>query len=299
MTDDPNNSLAPKNSSETEPKPPLPEQKLSDKPGSEADMELQPRFEAPDYKGSAKLKGKTALITGGDSGIGRAVAILFAREGANVAIVYLNEHEDAEKTAQLVEGEGSSCLLISGDVTLQNFCDEAVNQTISAFGELNILINNAAVQTHVDSLDELGNDQWDHTFRSNIYSYFYMTKAAVPHLTSGSCIINSGSVTGYRGSKHLLDYASTKGGIHAFTKSLANMLLDKGIRVNAVAPGPVWTPLIPSDISGKELSGFGSSTVFGRPAQPEEIAPSYVFLASPCCASYITGMILPITGSIE
>lgn len=282
-----------------QPTPPMPNQKLIDNPGLESKMKLQPHYLAPGYFGSNKLSGMTALITGGDSGIGRAVAILFAREGAKIAIVYLNEHEDAKKTARLVELEGSACLLIPGDITAPEFCTQAIDKTVEAFGSLNILVNNAAFQRHADSIKSLKADQWDQTFKTNIYSYFYMSKAASPYLENGGCIINTGSVTGIRGSKHLLDYSSTKGAIHSFTKSMASLLIDKNIRVNAVAPGPVWTPLNPSDLTEKEIIDFGKQTDFGRAAQPEELSPSYVFLAAPCCSSYITGIIMPITGSVE
>lgn len=280
----------------SEPAPPLPDQHLT-KPGHEADMELKPRFEAPHYQGSGKLKGFSALITGGDSGIGRAVAVLFAREGANVAIAYLSEHEDAQRTRELVEAEGGRCIVIAGDVKDANYCADAVRQTVGAFGKLNVLVNNAAFQEHAASLADLTEERFDETFRTNIYGYFHMAKAALPHLKRGDCIINTGSVTGLKGSKELLDYSATKGAIHAFTKALAHNLADQGIRVNAVAPGPVWTPLNPADKSSEDITKFGEQTHLGRPAQPEEISPAYVFLAAPCCASYITGIVLPITGT--
>jgi NAD(P)-dependent dehydrogenase (short-subunit alcohol dehydrogenase family) len=279
-----------------EPKPPLPKQHLA-KPGNEADMQLKPRFEAPLYEGSNKLKGFSALITGGDSGIGRAVAVLFAREGADVAIAYLDEHEDAERTRELVEAEGTRCLLLPGDVKDAAFCQAAVAKVVKAFGKLNVLVNNAAFQEHAATLEELTDERFDETFRTNIYGYFHMARAALPHLHRGDAIINTGSVTGLRGSKELLDYSATKGAIHAFTKSLAHNLADKGIRVNAVAPGPVWTPLNPADKSSEDIAEFGEQTHMGRPAQPEEISPAYVFLAAPSCSSYITGMVLPITGN--
>ena len=275
----------------------LPAQHL-EKPGQEADMQLKPQFLAPEYRGSGKLKGMVALITGGDSGIGRAVAVLYAREGADVAIVYLSSHEDAQETRRHVESEGRQCLLIAGDVKDPKFCQEAVEQTIAQFAGLDILVNNAAFQEHAHSLEDITDERLDETFRTNIYGYVYMARAAVPHLKKGSCIINTGSVVGLRGSAQLLDYSATKGAIHAFTLSLASSLLDKGIRVNAIAPGPVWTPLNPADRSAREIVEFGKQTDYKRPAQPEELSPAYVFLASPVCSSYITGIVLPITGSV-
>jgi NAD(P)-dependent dehydrogenase (short-subunit alcohol dehydrogenase family) len=277
------------------PEPPQPKQHLA-KPGLESDLKPRPRFLAPEYRGSGKLEDKVAIITGGDSGIGRAVAVLFAREGADVAIVYLSEDEDAQETRQAVETEGRRAILIPGDVTDSAFCDVAVETTVREFGRLDILVNNAAYQEHLPSLEDITDEQLDRTFRTNIYGYFYMARAALPHLKEGAAIVNSGSVTGIQGSKELLDYAATKGAIHAFTKSLAQNLVEKGIRVNAVAPGPVWTPLNPADQDAKKVAKFGSDVPMKRPAQPEEIAPSYVFLAAPACSSYITGEVLPVLG---
>jgi NAD(P)-dependent dehydrogenase (short-subunit alcohol dehydrogenase family) len=226
------------------------------------------------------------------------VAVLFAREGADVAVAYLNEDEDAMETQRCIEAEGRRCVRISGDVKDAVFCRQAVQTAVDAFGKLDILVNNAAFQLHADSIEDITEERFDETLRTNVYGYFHMAKAAVPHLRRGSSIINTGSVTGLEGSSKLLDYSATKGAIHAFTKALASNLLDKGIRVNAIAPGPVWTPLNPADAPAGEISHFGSKTDMKRAAQPEELSPAYVFLASPVCASYITGIVLPITGSV-
>ncbi len=275
----------------------LPAQHL-EKPGIEALLELQPQFMAPGYRGSEKLAGFSALITGADSGIGRAVAVLFAREGADVAVAYLNEHEDAQETRRCVEAEGRSCILLPGDVKDPAFCRDAVARTVEAFGKLDVLVNNAAFQEHADSLEDLTDERFDETLRTNVYGYFHMARAALPHLKRGSSIINTGSVVGLEGGGNLLDYATTKGAIHAFTKSLAQNLMEKGIRVNAVAPGPVWTPLNPADRPAESVKKFGQQTDMKRVAQPEELSPAYVFLASPVCAGYISGIVLPVTGSV-
>ena len=280
-----------------QPVPPLPRQHLA-KPGFEFEMELKPRFMAEGYRGSGKLQGQVAVVTGGDSGIGRAVAVLFAREGADVAILYLNEHQDAAVTAACVEAEGQRALTVAGDVKDMAFCKDAIDQVAATFGRIDILVNNAAFQEHAYSLEDLTEERFDETMRTNIYGYFHMAKAVIPHLKRGAAIINTGSVTGLKGASHLLDYSATKGAIHAFTMSLASNLLDQGIRVNAIAPGPVWTPLNPADQRPEKIASFGMDTDMHRPAQPEELSPAYVFLASSVCSSYITGMVLPVTGNV-
>lgn len=277
------------------PKPPFPLQHQR-KPGAESALDPAPMYDAPFYLGSRKLDRKVALITGGDSGIGRAVAVLFAREGADVAVAYLNEHKDAQITKERVEAEGSRCLLIPGEISDRSFCERAVRHTVSELGGLDILVNNAAFQIHTSRIEDLTERHFEETLRTNLYGYFFMAQAAVKKMRPGSAIINTGSVTGLLGNANLLDYSMTKGGIHAFTRSLAAHLGPRGIRVNAVAPGPVWTPLNPSDKEAQDVSRFGADTPMKRPAQPEEIAPAYVFLASPQCSSYITGEILPIIG---
>ncbi len=276
-------------------RPPLPAQHQDRQPGIEAEMTPRPRAEDARYRGSGKLCDKVALITGGDSGIGRAVAIAYAREGADSAIVYLDEHEDAEETRRQVEEEGRTCLPIAGDVGDEDFCRLATENVVAKFGHLDILVNNAAVQYPQDGIEKITTEQLERTFRTNIFSYFFMTQASLPYLKSGGAIINTTSVTAYRGSPHLLDYSSTKGAIVAFTRSLALSLAEKGIRVNGVAPGPVWTPLIPASFSANEVQEFGGDVPLKRPGQPEEIAPSYVFLASDD-SSYMLGQVLHPNG---
>lgn len=278
------------------PKSPLPPQ-TQPKPGLDSEMTPRPQYEANDYRGSGKLQGKVALITGGDSGIGRAVAVLFAREGADVTIVYLEaEQSDAEETQRAVEAEGRSALLIAGDVKQRSFCDDAVAQTIEKFGKLDILVNNAAYQQTKKSLEEITDDDWETTFRTNIYGYFYMARAALKHLPEHGAIINCGSITGFEGSKELIDYAATKGAIHAFTKSLALNLAQRKIRVNCVAPGPIWTPLQPVSKLAEKVAKHGDDTPMQRPGQPEEVAPAFVFFASNADSSYISGEVMTLLG---
>lgn len=278
------------------PQPPMPRQH-QESPGLESEVHPRPRYKAPEYRAAGKLIGKAAIITGGDSGIGRAVALLYAREGADVALMYLPEEEsDALETQRAVEGEGRKALLLPGDVTDSAYCRDAVDETVRVFGRLDILVNNAAFQKNQESIDDVTEEQWDKTFKTNIYGYFYMVKAALPHLKAGACIINTGSITGLEGEASLLDYAATKGAIHAFTKSLAQMLVERKIRVNAVAPGPVWTPLNTAAKPAEEVAKFGAWTPMGRPGQPEEIAPTYVFLASNADSSFITGEVISLLG---
>lgn len=279
-----------------EPHPPFPEQS-QDPPGLEQALDPRPRYEGEGYRAAGKLEGRVALVTGGDSGIGRAVAVLYAREGADVAIVHLAEEQpDADETREAVENHGRRCLLIEGDVRNARSCDQAVEATISTLGRLDILVNNAAWQQSVESPEELGIEHFEKTLDTNIVGYFRMVRAALPYLSPGSAIIQTGSVTGLEGNPQMLDYSASKGAIHAFTKSLARALVERGIRVNCVAPGPVWTPLNPADRDPAEVSEFGSHTPYGRPAQPEELAPAYVFLASNADSSFISGIVLPVLG---
>jgi NAD(P)-dependent dehydrogenase (short-subunit alcohol dehydrogenase family) len=281
-----------------QPRPPFPKQH-QDSPGLESELSPKPRYEAAAYKPAGKLDGKVALITGGDSGIGRAVATLFAREGAAVAINYLPEEQsDAEETKDAVEEAGSECLLLPGDVTDRDLCDSLVEKTVEHFGSIDVLVSNAAYQRRKDSLDDLSDEELERTFDTNIFAYVRLARAALRHMKPGSAIIATSSETGILGSAKLPDYSATKGAINAFTKTLAQSLVEKGIRVNAVAPGPVWTPLNPADegLPPEDVAKFGTQAPIGRPAQPEELAPAYVFLASNADSSYITGTVLQVMG---
>jgi NAD(P)-dependent dehydrogenase (short-subunit alcohol dehydrogenase family) len=281
-----------------EPKPPFPEQKLP-KPGLESELTPRPNYRAPEYQGSGKLAGKVAVITGGDSGIGRSVAVLYAREGADVAFTGLaSERTDSNETKRAVEAEGRRCIVIEGDLAERAFCQAVIDRTVKELGRLDVLVHNAAHQNHWKSIEEVPDAEWDRTFRVNVYAYFWLVKAALPHLKPGAAIIASGSQTGIQGSGKLPAYSATKGAIHTLTKSMSQLLLDRGIRVNAVAPGPVWTPLNAADTgrTPEEVSTFGQQAPIGRPAQPEEVAPAYVFLASAADSSYITGEILNVLG---
>lgn len=272
-----------------------PPQHQDHRPGTESEMTPKPKADDPKYRGSDKLRDKVALITGGDSGIGRAVAIFFAKEGANVAIAYLNEHDDAQETKRLIEQEGRKCITIAGDIGDEKVCQQAVQQTVDEFGKLDILVNNAAEQHPQQSIEDITAEQLERTFRTNIFSMFFMTKAALKYLKEGSAIINTTSVTAYKGNQQLLDYSSTKGAIVAFTRSLSQSLVEKGIRVNGVAPGPIWTPLITSTFPEEKVASFGQQVPMKRAGQPEELAPSYVFLASDD-SSYMSGQILHPNG---
>jgi NAD(P)-dependent dehydrogenase (short-subunit alcohol dehydrogenase family) len=285
---------------ENAPKPPFPAQKQK-APGLESKLRPRPRYEAPLYKPANKLQGKRALITGGDSGIGRAVALLFAREGADVAITFLSEEiEDAQHIKTEIEKISRQCILISGDLTDESFCKEAVETTVEELGGIDILVSNAAHQMRKENIEEITFEEWDRTFKTNVYAYFHLAKAAIKHMKAGDSIIATSSETAFLGPKELPDYSATKGAINSFTRSLAKMLIEKGIRVNAVAPGPVWTPLNPSDEGtlAETITDFGKNQPIGRPAQPEEIAPAYVFLASAADSSYISGAILAETGGL-
>ncbi|RJG08037.1 glucose 1-dehydrogenase [Noviherbaspirillum cavernae] len=273
----------------------MPPQHQDKQPGSEAAMRPRPEAEGKRYRGSGKLTGKVALITGGDSGIGRATAVAFAKEGANIAISYLDEHQDAQDTQRLIQAEGRECLIFAGDIGDSAFCKRLIDDTVSSLGKLDILVNNAAQQYPQKSIVDISDGQLEKTFRINLFSMFYMVRAALPHLKEGARIINTTSVTAYRGSAHLLDYSATKGAIVAFTRSLSLQLAEKGIHVNGVAPGPVWTPLIPSSFDADHVSEFGKNVPLGRPGQPDEIAPAYVYLASDD-ASYVSGQVLHVNG---
>ena len=273
----------------------FPPQAQAHQPGAESEMRPRPQTEGKNYRAAGKLQGKVALITGGDSGIGSATAIAFAKEGANVAITYLEEQQDAEHTCKFIEQQGHQCLMLAGDIGEESFCEALIAEVIARFGQLDILVNNAAEQHSADRIEDISSDQLERTFRTNIFAMFYLTRAAMPHLHRGARIINTTSVTAYRGSSHLLDYSSTKGAIVSFTRSLSQQLAPRGIHVNAVAPGPVWTPLIPSSSPPEQSAQFGTQVPLGRPAQPEEIAPCYVFLASDD-AGYMTGQVLHPNG---
>lgn len=273
----------------------FPPQQQDRQPGIEAAMTPRPQIEGKNYRPAGKLQGKVAIITGGDSGIGAATAIAFAKEGADVVIAYLNEHQDANHVKQLIARQGRQCLGVAGDIGDEHFCQRLMNEAMARFGKLDILVNNAAEQHSAATIEDISSEQFERTFRTNIFAYFYLTKAAMPHLKEAACIINTTSVTAYRGSSHLLDYSSTKGAIVSFTRSLSQQLSGRGIRVNGVAPGPVWTPLIPASSSAESVTHFGQGAPMGRAGQPEEIAPCYVFLASDD-SSYMTGQVLHPNG---
>jgi NAD(P)-dependent dehydrogenase (short-subunit alcohol dehydrogenase family) len=273
----------------------FPPQHQQQQPGIESQMNPRPRFEDKAYRAAGKLLNKVAIITGGDSGIGRAVAVTYAKEGADVAIIYLNEHEDAEETKRQVEAEGRKCIKLAGDIGQENFCKQAIEETVKQLGKLDILVNNAAEQHPQQNIEDITADQLERTFRTNIFSFFYMVKASLVHLKEGSAIINTTSITAYEGNEQLIDYSATKGAIVTFTRSLSQSLISRGIRVNGVAPGPIWTPLIPSTFNEQQVAKFGADTPMKRAGQPEELAPSYVFLASDD-SSYMAGQILHVNG---